>query len=92
MSDDQRAFLLKLGFELRGAYSAAENNTMKIANASKSEIGVYAFVVGKQVYYVGSARRGLRERLRHYEITRSTKHKFTSERVRVKVTRRANEE
>ena len=79
---DQRAYLMQLGFELRGACSAAKNRTMQIGGVSTDEIGVYAFVVGKQVYYVGSARRGLRERLRHYEITRSIKYEYTSERIR----------
>jgi len=64
MIDDQRAFLKNLGFEKRDACSAAKNNAMQISGESKPEIGVYAFVVGNQVYYVGSARRGLKERPR----------------------------
>ena len=38
------------------------------------EAGVYAYAVGGVVHYVGSAQRGLRNRLRHYGLNYRTAH------------------
>jgi hypothetical protein len=45
------------------------------------EAGVYAYAVGGIVHYVGSAQRGLRNRLRHYEIAKTlrTVHRIRQE-------------
>ena len=44
--------------------------------------GVYAYAVGGVVSYVGSAQRGLRKRLRHYEIAKTLR---TAHRVRQEI-------
>lgn len=46
------------------------------------EAGVYAYAVGGVVHYVGSAQRGLRNRLRHYEIAKTLR---TAHRIRHEV-------
>jgi hypothetical protein len=46
------------------------------------EPGVYAYAVGGVVQYVGSAQRGLRRRLRHYEITKTLR---TAHRIRQEI-------
>ncbi|MGO9004708.1 MAG: GIY-YIG nuclease family protein [Beijerinckiaceae bacterium] len=44
--------------------------------------GVYAYVVDDEVRYVGSAQRGLRRRLRHYEIAKTLR---TAHRIRQEI-------
>lgn len=46
------------------------------------DAGVYAYVVADEVCYVGSAQRGLRTRLRHYEIAKTLR---TAHRIRQEV-------
>jgi hypothetical protein len=46
------------------------------------EPGVYAYAVDGVVHYVGSAQRGLRNRLRHYEIAKTLR---TAHRIRQEV-------
>jgi hypothetical protein len=46
------------------------------------EPGVYAYAVGGVVRYVGSAQRGLRGRLRHYEIAKTLR---TAHRIRTEI-------
>jgi hypothetical protein len=46
------------------------------------EPGVYAYAVAGEVRYVGSAQRGLRRRLRHYEIAKTLR---TSHRIRQEI-------
>ena len=46
------------------------------------EPGVYAYAVGGLVRYVGSAQRGLRQRLRHYEIAKTLR---TAHRIRTEI-------
>jgi hypothetical protein len=46
------------------------------------QAGVYAYAVGGVVHYVGSAQRGLRNRLRHYEIAKTLR---TAHRIRQEI-------
>jgi hypothetical protein len=46
------------------------------------EPGVYAYAVGGVVHYVGSAQRGLRKRLRHYEVAKTLR---TAHRIRQEI-------
>ena len=77
--------LLKGGFVHAGAWHRDETSgsiRFEGARSLQSEAGVYAYVVNGAVHYVGSAQRGLRSRLRRYEITKTLR---TSHRIRQEI-------
>jgi hypothetical protein len=68
--------LIKAGFRRVGAWRRDElTGSIQFVGATPlpREAGVYAYAVGGVVKYVGSAQRGLRKRLRHYEISKTLK-------------------
>jgi hypothetical protein len=67
------ARLIAGGFQRSGTWQLdPESGSIRFFGESElpKAAGVYAYAIGDQVYYVGSAQRGLRHRLRHYEITK----------------------
>ncbi|MFT8930814.1 MAG: GIY-YIG nuclease family protein [Acetobacter syzygii] len=76
--------LLAGGFVHIGVWLPYEGGRMAFqgANPVPDEPGVYAYAVGQEVLYVGSAQRGLRRRIRHYA---SSKNLPTASRIREKV-------
>lgn len=73
------------GFQRAGAWhrdEATGSIRFEGAEALPREPGVYAYAVGGIVHYVGSAQRGLRRRLRHYEIAKTLR---TVHRVRQEI-------
>jgi hypothetical protein len=79
-----RAFLKSGGFKLRGVCSSGTTNVTMIisGNSEPKKPGVYAFVVDGEIRYIGSAQRGLHERLGHYQTTQG---RYTAARVRAEV-------
>jgi hypothetical protein len=65
------AWLIAAGFMRAGVWRRDEvSGSVRFDGeaALPREPGVYAYAVAGEVRYVGSAQRGLRRRLRHYEI------------------------
>lgn len=73
--------LLAGGFTLSGTWrlNPSAIGQVHLEGEAPREPGVYAHVVNGVVHYVGSAQRGLRKRLRHYQITQNLR---TAYRVR----------
>ncbi|MFT8690636.1 MULTISPECIES: GIY-YIG nuclease family protein [Acetobacter] len=78
--------LLTGGFVHIGVWLPGEGGLMAFQgiNPVPNKPGVYAYAVGQEVLYVGSAQRGLRRRIRHYE---SSKNLRTASRIREEVLR-----
>ena len=77
--------LIKGGFVRAGAWHRddASGSIRFVGETPLSrEAGVYAYAVDGVVHYVGSAQRGLRNRLRHYEIAKTLR---TAHRIRQNV-------
>lgn len=77
--------LLAGGFARAGVWKrddATGSIRFEGTEALPGEPGVYAYAVNGVVHYVGSAQRGLRGRLRRYEITKTLR---TSHRVRQEI-------
>lgn len=76
--------LLAGGFVHIGAWQAGQAGSIAFQgiNPVPRKPGVYAYVVGSEVLYVGSAQRGLHRRIRHYE---SSKNLQTASRIRQEV-------
>ena len=80
-SDVER--LLVGGFVRAGAWQMVAGVFQReSADTLPAKPGVYAYVVDGRVCYVGSAQRGLRTRLRHYEIAKTLR---TVHRVRTEI-------
>ena len=79
--------LLAGGFVHIGVWQAGESGLIAFQGINPVPLkpGVYAYAVGHEVLYVGSAQRGLRRRLRHYE---SSKNLRTARRIREAVLER----
>ncbi|MCC3245435.1 GIY-YIG nuclease family protein [Methylocystis sp. WRRC1] len=78
-----RALLLAAGFTCQGVcQQGASIDRMLITGQSERKAGVYAYVVGDEVRYVGAAQRGLHARLKHYENTQRLR---TAARIRAEV-------
>ena len=79
--------LLDGGFVHIGVWQAGQNGLMKFQgiNPVPSKPGVYAYAVGQEVLYIGSAQRGLDRRFRHYE---NSKNLRTASRIREAVLER----
>lgn len=81
----RRNQLLVGGFQRAGVWrrdEASGSIRFEGDNPLPRKAGVYAYVVGHDVRYVGSAQRGLRSRLRHYEIAKT---KRTASRIRSEI-------
>lgn len=78
------AQLLEGGFVHAGTWEADGAGSIVFRGGERlpREAGVYAYVVADEVCYVGSAQRGLRTRLRHYEIAKTLR---TAHRIRQEV-------
>ena len=77
--------LMKGGFVRSGAWHRDETSGSIRFVGEKPlprEAGVYAYAIVGVVHYVGSAQRGLRNRLRHYEIAKTLR---TAHRIRQEV-------
>jgi len=79
--------LLAGGFVHIGVWQAGQNGLMEFhgTNPVSCKPGIYAYAVGHEVLYVGSAQRGLDRRFRHYE---SSKNLRTASRIRAAVLER----
>lgn len=73
--------LVQGGFVHIGEWQANSSGSIvfKGDNSIPREAGVYAYVVDGMAHYIGSAQRGLRSRLRHYEIAKTMR---TAHRIR----------
>ena len=83
-ADQTTARLLAGGFTRAGSWHRDEVSgsiSLKRDQPLPREPGVYAYAVGGIVRYVGSAQRGLHNRLRHYEIAKTlrTVHRIRQE-------------
>jgi hypothetical protein len=77
--------LKRLGFRLRGACSRSpKGKTIVIAGDSMPKPGVYTFVVGNKVNYIGTAK-NLRQRLNAYQSARIPTRRYTSHRVKLEI-------
>jgi hypothetical protein len=77
--------LIRGGFVRAGAWHRDEASASIRFVGEKPlprEAGVYAYAISGVVHYVGSAQRGLRNRLRHYEIAKTLR---TASRIRKEV-------
>jgi hypothetical protein len=72
--------LLKAGFRLLGEWTMDGNGTIKLDATAPTEPGVYAFVIGEMVVYVGLTNSGLRARFDQYR--RGHKGQRTSARIK----------
>jgi hypothetical protein len=73
------------GFVHAGSWlfdEATNSIRFKGDNPLPREAGVYAYAVAGVVHYVGSAQRGLRVRLRHYEVAKTMR---TAHRIRAEI-------
>ncbi len=71
--------LLDAGFRWAGRWETPDGATIARCFEVDSKPGVYAYAVNGMVTYVGSAQRGLHNRLRSYEISKT---KRTAMRIR----------
>jgi hypothetical protein len=75
--------LIEGGFLHIGAWEADSDGSIKFKGKESisSEPGVYTYAIDDIVHYVGSAQRGLKKRLRHYEIAKTlrTVHRVRNE-------------
>lgn len=73
--------LIQGGFIHVGEWQADDSGSIlfKGDNPIPREAGVYAYVVDGVAHYIGSAQKGLRSRLRHYEIAKTMR---TAHRIR----------
>jgi hypothetical protein len=77
--------LIKGGFVRSGAWHRDEaSDSIRFVGQKPlpRDAGVYAYAISGVVHYVGSAQRGLRNRLRHYEIAKTLR---TAHRIRQEV-------
>ena len=72
------------GFIRAGAWREDQSGSIRFEgdNPPPKEPGVYAYAIGGVVHYVGSAQRGLWQRLRHYEIAKTLR---TAHRIRQEI-------
>ncbi|MFB9871247.1 GIY-YIG nuclease family protein, partial [Acetobacter farinalis] len=77
------------GFLRIGGWEAGQNGAIIFQGCGvvPREAGVYAYAVGHEVLYIGSAQRGVRRRLRHYE---SAKGLRTASRIRQALLQKLN--
>jgi hypothetical protein len=73
---DKIAQLISAGFKESGVWRLDESARARFVGEAPIDPGVYAYVVDEDVCYVGSAQRGLRRRLRTYEITETMRTAF----------------
>ena len=75
--------LLAAGFRRTGAWRLVSGAfRLPGLDTLPREPGVYAYAIDGKIHYVGSAQRGLRARLRHYEIAKTLR---TVHRVRQEI-------
>ena len=80
MIENHAAWLILGGFTHAGDWLLKpDSSRAEFHGSAPKEAGVYAYLVGGVISYVGSAQRGLKRRLRHYVLADN---KRTSMRVR----------
>ncbi len=77
------AVLVDAGFQRVGTWRLTpDTEGIELDFTSSRDPGVYAYVVGDSVHYVGSAQRGLHNRFRRYAIAKTLR---TSARIRSEI-------
>jgi hypothetical protein len=68
--------IVAAGFALKGHWSIGPAGEPVFDHPVPSEAGVYAYVVDDEIFYVGSAQRGIGKRLRTYLLTQQRRTAF----------------